>query len=130
MGPQEGGVAILLTLLDEVFDVKEGDQWVQRQLNQLLRQLLASMLSDKMGQRMMETLDSFASADRIAGLIADLRQSLWPDGYQGDQRDPPTPEVMHLTGVLARSQLIGSVPDDLKRLLSTGTTKRGVFRLA
>lgn len=121
-------MAILLTLLDEVFDVKEGDQWVRRQLGQLLRQLLASMLSDKMGQRMMETLDSFASADRIAGLLADLRQSLWPDGYQGNQREPPTPEIMHLTGILARSQLIGSVPEDLRRLLGTVTTKKGVFR--
>lgn len=121
-------MAILLTLLDEVFDVKESDQWVQRQLTHLLRQLLASMLSDKMGQRMMETLDSFASADRIAGLIADLRHSLWPDGYQGDQREPPTPEVMHLMAILARSNLIGSVPDDLRRLLGAGTTKKGIFR--
>ena len=121
-------MAILLTLLDEVFDVKESDQWVQRQLTNLLRQLLASMLSDKMGQRMMETLDSLATADRIAELLAELRQSLWPDGYQGDKRELPTPEVKHLTGILARSKLIGSVPDDLRRLLGAGTTKKGIFR--
>lgn len=121
-------MAILLTLLDEVFDVKESDQWVQRQMTQLLRQLLASMLSDKMGKRMMETLDSLATADRIAGLIADLRQSLWPDGYPADPVDPPTSEVKHLMATLARSKLIGSVPDDLRRLLGAGTTKKGIFR--
>ncbi len=121
-------MAILLTLLDEVFDVKESDQWVQRQLNNLLRQLLATMLSDKMGQRMMETLDSLATAERIAEMLSELRQSLWPDGYQGDQREPPTPEVKHLMCILARSKLIGSVPDDLRRLLGTATTKKGIFR--
>ena len=121
-------MAILLTLLDEVFDVKEGDQWLQRRLTHLLRQLLASMLSDKMGKRMMETLDSFATADRIAGLIADLRQSLWPDGYQAKPRDPPPPELIHLTTLVARCKLSGSIPDDLRRLLGSVTIKKGVFR--
>ena len=121
-------MAILLTLLDNVFDVTEGDQWLQRQLSSLLRQLLASMLSDKMGRRMMETLDSIATADHIADLIGELRQSLWPDGYKAETKKSPSPETMHLTALLARSKLIGSVPDDLRRLLGSATIKKGIFR--
>ena len=124
---EEEGVAILLTLLDEVFDVA-ADQWIQRQLSHLLRQLLGSMLSDKMGKRMMEALDNYASGDHIADLIGQLRTSLWPDGYRAESRQPPSPETLHLTSLLARTKLIGSVPDDLKRLLGSSTTHKGIIR--
>lgn len=70
---EEGGLAILLTLLNEVFDVSAGDQWLRRQLSSILRQLLANALSDKMGRRITEALDSYASAERIADSIAQMR---------------------------------------------------------
>ena len=70
---EESGLAILLTLLNEVFDVSVGDQWLRRQLSVILRQLLASAVSDKMGRRITEVLDSYASAQRIADSIAQIR---------------------------------------------------------
>ena len=70
---EESGLAILLTLLNEVFDVSVGDQWLRRQLSVILRQLLASAVSDKMGRRITEVLDSYASAERIADSIAQMR---------------------------------------------------------
>jgi hypothetical protein len=126
---EEDGLAILMTLLDEVFDISSNDQWLQRQLTNLLRQLLGSMLSDKMGQRMMEALDNYATGERIANLISQLRNSIWPHGYPAEPREPPTQEFLHLTSLLSRTKLIGSVPDDLKRLLGTNTTNQGIIRL-
>jgi sorting nexin-13 len=125
---EEDGLAILMTLLDEVFDISSNDQWLQRQLTNLLRQLLGSMLSDKMGQRMMEALDNYATGERIANLISQLRNSIWPHGYPAEPREPPTQEFLHLTSLLSRTKLIGSVPDDLKRLLGTNTTNQGIIR--
>lgn len=115
-----------MTLLDEVFDV--GDQWLQRQLSNLLKQLLGSMLSDKMGQRMMEALDNYASGDNIADLISQMRTSLWPDGYPAQERKPLPQETIHIMSLLARTKLLGSVPDDLKRLLGSTTTHKGIIR--
>ena len=123
---EEGGLAILLTLLDVVFDV--GDQWLQRQLSNLLKQLLGSLLSDKMGQRMMEALDNYASGDNIAELIGQMRSSMWPDGYPAEARKQLPQETLHLMSLLARTKLIGSVPDDLKRLLGSSTTHKGIIR--
>ena len=109
-----------------MFDV--GDQWLQRQLSNLLKQLLGSLLSDKMGQRMMEALDNYASGDNIAELIGQMRSSMWPDGYPAEARKQLPQETLHLMSLLARTKLIGSVPDDLKRLLGSSTTHKGIIR--
>lgn len=114
--------------MDEIFDVSANDQWVQRQLSNLLRQLLGSMLSDKVGKRMMETFDNYATGERIADLISQMRASLWPEDYPAQEREPLSQEILHLMSLLSRTKLIGSVPDDLKRLLGADTTHKGIIR--
>ena len=144
---EDSGLAILLTLLNEVFDVSVGDQWLRRQLSVILRQLLASAVSDKMGRRIAEVLDSYSSAERITDTIAQMRwvvqgivgctkrqewccyrEALWPSGYLTEARKPCSQETKLLMALLARSKLIGSVPDDLRRLLGPATTSNGISR--
>ena len=84
-----------------------GDKWLQRQLSHVLRQLLRATLSDKMGRKIMEALDSLASADHMADLLAEFRQSLWPQGYQAASKEQISNTKLLLTSLLAHTNLIG-----------------------
>ena len=119
LSKEEDGLAILLTLLDEVFDVAAGDKWLQRQLSHVLRQLLRSTLSDKMGRKIIEALHSLASADHVADLLAEFRQSFWPQGYQAASQEQLGTETLLLTALLAHAKLIGSVPGESVPLITS-----------
>lgn len=72
---------------------------------------------------------------------------MWPDGYRASPQSEPEEETKACRALLARAKLIGSVPgngtavqcflhelcsphaEDLRRLIGTDTTTRGVARL-
>ena len=81
-----------------------------------------------MGKRIMEAFDNYATGERIADLISQLRISLWPNDYPAQEREPFSQEKLYLSSLLSRTKLIGSVPDDLKRLLGADTTNKGIIR--
>lgn len=101
---------MMLELLDELFDISDGGQWIRRQLPMLLKQLAGGKISRKI----VEISDWLTSAERVAGYIRDLRNAMWPGGYPAASRPTPHPDVRALRTLIARAQLIGSIPGWLR----------------
>ena len=97
---------MMLELLDELFDISDGGQWIRRQLPMLLKQLAGGKISRKI----VETSDWLTSSERVAGYIRDLRNAMWPGGYPAAPHPTPPPDVRALRTLVARAQLVGSIP--------------------
>ena len=97
---------MMLELLDELFDISDGGQWIRRQLPMLLKQLAGGKISRKI----VETSDWLTSAEQVAGYIRDLRNTMWPGGFPAVPRQDPAPDVRALRTLVARAQIIGSIP--------------------
>ena len=99
-------VDMMLELLDELFDISDGGQWIRRQLPMLLKQLAGGKISRKI----VETSDWLTSAEQVAGYIRDLRNTMWPGGFPAVPRQDPPPDVRALRTLVARAQIVGSIP--------------------
>ena len=99
-------VDMMLELLDELFDISDGGQWIRRQLPMLLKQLAGGKISRKI----VETSDWLMSAEQVAGYIRDLRNTMWPGGFPAAPRQDPPSDIRALRTLVARAQIIGSIP--------------------
>ena len=101
-------VDMMLELLDELFDISDGGQWIRRQLPMLLKQLAGGKISRKI----VETSDWLTSPEQVAGDIRDLGNAMWPGGFPAAPRPEPPSDVKALRTLVARAQLIGSIPGE------------------
>lgn len=101
---------MMLELLDELFDIRDGGQWIRRQLPVLLKQLAGGKISRKI----VETTDWLTSAEQVAGYIRNLSNTLWPGGFPAVSRPDSPPRVRALRTLLARAQMIGSIPGNAR----------------
>ena len=98
----------MLELLDELFDISDGGQWIRRQLPMLLKQLAGGKISRKI----VETSDWLTSPEQVAGYIRDLGNAMWPGGFPAAPRSEPPSNVKALRTLVARALLIGSIPGE------------------
>ena len=99
-------VDMMLELLDELFDIRDGGQWIRRQLPLLLKQLAGGKISRKI----VEVSDWLTSAEQVSGYIRNLGNRLWPGGFPAVSQQTPPTDVKALRTLVARAQLIGSIP--------------------
>ncbi|XP_052813316.1 sorting nexin-13-like isoform X2 [Mya arenaria] len=120
---------ILLLLMDEVFDLRHKNQWLRRQISRVLKQLIKSLLGDRMNKKIVEHVDLMTSADQVAVYIKTFRESFWPEGVLAE----PRPERNHLekmrTRVVCKTKMHGSIPDELRHFLGSDTVRIGTSRV-
>lgn len=127
---------LLLGLLDGLFDLRDHGQWLRRQLAHMLSQLLGDRVSRKVAQG----VAWLTSPEQVSQYCRDLTNTVWPGGVRPSYKlteeevenggEEEEEKVRMLRCVLARAKLIGSVPDDLRRLLGTRQTTQGMTRLS
>lgn len=118
---------IMLLLMDEVFDLKCKDQWFRRRIVILLRQIMNATFGDKINRKIVDYVEWMTSADQVAEYVKALRQSLWPNGslaLPSAERDYNT---KMRTRVAAKMVTLCSIPDELKHVIGTSTTRKGVL---
>jgi hypothetical protein len=136
---EEQELDLLLKLLDELFDLRDHGQWLRRQLAHILSQLLG----DRVSRKVAEGVAWLTSPDQVSQNCRDLINTIWPGGVRphhgnregeelGEEEDEEGggERVKMLRSVLVRSKLIGTVPDDLRRLLGSRRTTQGMARLS
>ena len=96
----------MLILLDELFDIRDGSQWLRRQLPMLLKQLAG----DKISRKVVGFSDWVITPEQVAGYLRDFRTMMWPNGQLASTAPKPKVEVKALRSLLARAKLIGSIP--------------------
>ncbi|MEQ2177861.1 sorting nexin 13 [Goodea atripinnis] len=92
--------------MDEVFDLKEKNQWLRRNIKNLLQQLIRATYGDTIN-----------------------RDSYWPNGILAET--PPRRDkcIRMRTRVAAKTSLLGIMPDELKHIIGADTTRKGILRV-
>jgi len=120
---------ILLLFMDEVFDLREKNQWLRRQIVAVLRQLIKAMFGDIVNRRIVDYFAQMTSPETLCSYLESFKQSLWPNGYPAADREPRDENTKMRTRVAARAALFSSFSDDLRRLIGSETTRSGLLMI-
>ncbi|XP_078573316.1 sorting nexin-13-like isoform X3 [Branchiostoma floridae x Branchiostoma japonicum] len=120
---------IMLLLMDEVFDLKDKNQWLRRQIVALLQQIIRAILGDKMNRKIVEQVGVLTSAEQVAEYVKQFRDAFWPNGVLADPAEIREKNICMRTRVAAKTKMLGSIPDELKHVIGAETTRKGVTRV-
>uniref|UniRef100_A0A8C4T2V4 Sorting nexin 13 n=2 Tax=Erpetoichthys calabaricus TaxID=27687 RepID=A0A8C4T2V4_ERPCA len=120
---------VMLLLMDEVFDLKERNQWLRRNIKNLLQQLIRATYGDTINRKIVEHVDFMTSPEQVADYVKRFRDAFWPNGILAEtppRRDKP---IRMRTRVAAKTNLLGIMPDELKHIIGADTTRKGILRV-
>ncbi|KOX75581.1 Sorting nexin-13 [Melipona quadrifasciata] len=120
---------IMLLLMDEIFDLKVRNQWLRRRIITLLRQIIRTMFGDIVNRRIVEYVSLLTSPARVAGYLKLFKNSFWPNGIKAEKKPPRDAEMKNRTRVAAKVALLSCLSDELKHIIGSETTKRGLLRV-
>ncbi|KFM75742.1 Sorting nexin-13, partial [Stegodyphus mimosarum] len=113
--------------MDEVFDLKSKDQWFRKRIVILLRQIINATYGDAINRKIIDFVQKSTSAEQMAEYIKAFRQAMWPNGSPA----VPTPErefkAKMRTRVAAKLLMLCSIPDELKHVIGSETTRKGML---
>ncbi|XP_049843380.1 sorting nexin-13-like isoform X2 [Schistocerca gregaria] len=120
---------IMLLLMDEVFDLKQRNQWLRRRIVTLLRQIIRTMFGDIVNRRILDYVLLMTSPDQVADYLRAFKQALWPNGARAEGRPPRDEATRSRTRVAAKVALLSSLSDELKHIIGSETARRGLLRV-
>ncbi|XP_031789640.1 sorting nexin-13 isoform X1 [Nasonia vitripennis] len=120
---------IILLLMDEIFDLKNRNQWLRRRIVTLLRQIIRTMFGDIVNRRIVEYVSLLTSPKNVATYLKLFKHSFWPNGVRADSKPPRDSETKSRTRVAAKVALLSCLSDELKHIIGSETTRRGLLRV-
>ncbi|XP_054846844.1 sorting nexin-13 isoform X6 [Eublepharis macularius] len=120
---------IMLLLMDEVFDLKERNQWLRRNIKNLLQQLIRAMHGDTLNKKIVDHVDWMTSPEQVADAVKRLRDALWPNGILAEAVPRRDKAIRMRTRIAGKTKLLGIMPDELKHILGAETTRKGILRV-
>uniref|UniRef100_A0AAZ3QIM7 Sorting nexin 13 n=1 Tax=Oncorhynchus tshawytscha TaxID=74940 RepID=A0AAZ3QIM7_ONCTS len=113
---------VMLLLMDEVFDLKERNQWLRRNIKNLLQQLIRATYGDTINRYCTHT--HTLTSDRHTHT-----DSYWPNGILAESPPRRDKNIRMRTRVAAKTNLLGIMPDELKHIIGADTTRKGILRV-
>ncbi|XP_069814903.1 sorting nexin-13 isoform X4 [Dendropsophus ebraccatus] len=120
---------VMLLLMDEVFDLKERNQWLRRQITSLLQQLIRATYGDTINRKIVDHVESMTSPDQVADYVKHFRDSFWPNGILAETAPRRDRDIRMRTRVTAKTKLLEIMPDELKHIIGAETTRKGILRV-
>ncbi|XP_075068315.1 sorting nexin-13 isoform X2 [Mixophyes fleayi] len=120
---------VMLLLMDEVFDLKERNQWLRRQITSLLQQLIRATYGDTINRKIVDHVESMTSPDQVADYVKHFRDSFWPNGILAETAPRRDRSMRMRTRVAAKTKLLEVMPDELKHIIGAETTRKGILRV-
>ncbi|UJR30126.1 hypothetical protein I4U23_017667 [Adineta vaga] len=120
---------VLLVIMDEVFDLKQKNMWFRSRFVSILKRFLRAFMGDSVNRRIAVFVQHWTSAPKIAKEITRLKDDFWPNGILADKAPERDANVRNITQVLCKSKLLGIVSDELRHIIGSETTRRGLLRL-
>ncbi|XP_060516935.1 sorting nexin-13-like isoform X2 [Cylas formicarius] len=118
---------IMLLLMDEVFDLKSRNQWLRRRMVTLLRQILRTMFGDIVNRRILDYVSHITSPKNVAHYLHVFKQSFWPNGVRIERKTERSSGTKNRTRVAAKAALLASLSDELKHIIGSETSRRGLL---
>ncbi|KAM5156929.1 sorting nexin-13 isoform 2-T2 [Mantella aurantiaca] len=120
---------VMLLLMDEVFDLKERNQWLRRQITTLLQQLIRATYGDTINRKIVDHVESMTSPDQVADYVKHFRDSFWPNGILAETAAHRDRSIRMRTRVAGKTKLLEIMPDELKHIIGAETTRKGILRV-
>ncbi|KAF0024727.1 hypothetical protein F2P81_023529 [Scophthalmus maximus] len=120
---------VMLLLMDEVFDLKEKNQWLRRNIKNLLQQLIRATYGDTINRKIVDHVDYLTSPEQVADYVKKFRDSYWPNGILAESPPRRDKNIRMRTRVAAKTSLLGIMPDELKHIIGADTTRKGILRV-
>ncbi|CAH1105443.1 unnamed protein product [Psylliodes chrysocephalus] len=120
---------IMLLLMDEVFDLKSRNQWLRRRIVTLLRQIVRTMFGDIVNRRILEYVSFITSPKNVAHYLYIFKHSFWPNGMKNDRKSDRDDSTKNRTRVAAKVALLSCLSDELKHIIGSETTRRGLLTI-
>ncbi|RZF41068.1 hypothetical protein LSTR_LSTR002700 [Laodelphax striatellus] len=118
---------IMLLLMTEVFELKSRNQWLRRRIVTLLRQIIRTMFGDIVNRRILDYVFLMTSPHQVADYLRSFKHSYWPHGMKPEPRLPRDDGVQARTRVAAKVALLSSLSDEIKHILGSETSRRGLL---
>ncbi|XP_056275838.1 sorting nexin-13 isoform X2 [Pseudoliparis swirei] len=120
---------VMLLLMDEVFDLKEKNQWLRRNIKNLLQQLIRATYGDTINRKIVDHVDYLTSPEQVADYVKKFRDSYWPNGILAETPPRRDKSIRMRTRIAAKTSLLGIMPDELKHIIGADTTRKGILRV-
>ncbi|XP_059584926.1 sorting nexin-13 isoform X2 [Alligator mississippiensis] len=120
---------IMLLLMDEVFDLKERNQWLRRNIKNLLQQLIRATYGDTINKKIVEHVDWMTSSEQVADSVKRFRDAFWPNGILAETVPRRDKAIRMRTRVAGKTKLLEVMPDELKHIIGAETTRKGILRV-
>ncbi|XP_077086175.1 sorting nexin-13 isoform X5 [Siphateles boraxobius] len=120
---------VMLLLMDEVFDLKERNQWLRRNIKNLLQQLIKATYGDTINRKIVDHVDYMTSPEQVSDYVKRFRDSYWPNGILAETPPRRDKSLRMRTRVAAKTTLLGIMPDELKHIIGADTTRKGILRV-
>ncbi|XP_078233295.1 sorting nexin-13 isoform X3 [Pogona vitticeps] len=120
---------IMLLLMDEIFDLKERNQWLRRNIKNLLQQLIRAMHGYTINKKIVDHVDWMTSPEQVADAVKRFRDAFWPNGILAEAVPRRDSAIKMRTRIAGKTKLLGIMPDELKHILGAETTRKGILRV-
>ncbi|KAJ8335132.1 hypothetical protein SKAU_G00407710 [Synaphobranchus kaupii] len=120
---------VMLLLMDEVFDLKERNQWLRRNIKNLLQQFIRAAYGDTINRKIVDHVDFMTSPEQVADYVKRFRDSFWPNGILAEVPPLRDKNIRMRTRVATKTNMLGVMPDELKHMVGAETGRRGVLRV-
>jgi sorting nexin-13 len=120
---------ITLLLLDEVFGLADRNIWLRRQMITVLRQIVKTMFGDTVNKRIVDYFTSLTSPRAVSEYLTSIKEHLWPSGCPPSPYSPREDDQRKRTRVAAKAALFSSLPDELRRVIGSETSRAGLAML-
>ncbi|XP_044285300.1 sorting nexin-13 isoform X4 [Varanus komodoensis] len=120
---------IMLLLMDEIFDLKERNQWLRRNIKNLLQQLIRAMHGYTINKKIVDHVHWMTSPEQVADAVKRFRDAFWPNGILAEAVPRRDNAIRMRTRIASKTKLLGMMPDELKHILGAETTRKGILRV-
>ncbi|XP_074051530.1 sorting nexin-13 isoform X4 [Macrotis lagotis] len=120
---------VMLLLMDEVFDLKERNQWLRRNIKNLLQQLIRATYGDTINRKIVDHVDWMTSPEQVADSVKRFRDAFWPNGILAESVPCRDKAIRMRTRVAGKTKLLEIMPDELKHIIGAETTRKGILRV-
>uniref|UniRef100_F1KUE5 Sorting nexin-13 n=1 Tax=Ascaris suum TaxID=6253 RepID=F1KUE5_ASCSU len=120
---------VLVLMIDEVFGVRGRNAWFRRRLVALLRQFVHATMGSSINRKIIDIVQWLTSQQQVAQYLVAFRNALWPGGQLAETTECRSHASQLRTRVLARTLLLGALPDELRLFFGTETTNMGISNI-
>ncbi|GCC29132.1 hypothetical protein chiPu_0007569 [Chiloscyllium punctatum] len=120
---------VMLLLMDEVFDLKDKNHWLRRNIKNLLQQLIRATYGDTINRKIVDHVDWMTSPEQVAETVKRFRDSFWPNGILAESAPRREKAIRMRSRVAAKTKMLVIMPDELKHIIGAETTRKGILRV-